>query len=68
MSNLHKSKWYDLIDILNSPSRYLDDIFTINNLAFEKYVPDICKTERQLNKANTPDKETFVDLNINMYW
>ena len=29
MSNLHKSKQFDIIDMLNDTSRYLDDIFTI---------------------------------------
>ena len=31
MSNLHKLKRYDLIDMFNDTSRYLDDIFTIKN-------------------------------------
>ena len=35
MSHLHKSKWYDLIDMFNDISRYLDDIFTIDNIEFE---------------------------------
>ena len=65
MSNLHKSKPYDLIDMLNDTYRYLDDIFTIDNPEFEKHIPDIYPTELQLNKANTSDKETsFLDLNI----
>ena len=65
MSNLHKSKQYDLIDMLNDTSQYLDDIFTIDNPECEKYIPDIYPTELQLNKANTSDKETsFFDLNI----
>ena len=41
MSDLHKSKHHDLIDMFNDTSRYLDDIFTIDNPAFEKYIPDI---------------------------
>ena len=46
-------------------SLYLDDIFTIDNPEFEKYIPDIYPAELQLNKANTSDKETsFLDLNI----
>ena len=46
-------------------SRYLYDIFTIDNPEFEKHIPDMYPTELQLNKANTPDKETsFLDLNI----
>ena len=64
MSNLHKSKRYDLIDMFNDTSRYLGDIFTIDNREFEKHFPDIYPTELQLNKANTSDKETFLDLNI----
>ena len=65
MSNLHKSKHYDLIGMFNDTSRYLDDIFTIDNSKFEKHFPDIYPNELQLNKANTSDKETsFLDLNI----
>ena len=63
MSYLHKSKRYDLIDMFNDTSQYLDDIFTIDNPEFEKHIPDIYPTELHLNKANTSDKETsFLDL------
>ena len=65
MSDLHKSKRHYLIDMFNDISRYLDDIFPIDNPEFEKYIPDIYPAELQLNKANTSDKETsFLDLNI----
>ena len=65
MSNLHKSKQYDLIDMFNDTSRYLDDIFTIDNPEFEKHIPDIYPTELHLNKAITSDKEiSFLDLDI----
>ena len=65
MSDLQKSKRFDLIDMFNDTSRYLDDIFTIDNPEFEKHIPDIYSAELQLNKANTSDKETsFLDLNI----
>ena len=65
MSNLHKSKRHDLIDMFNDTSRYLDDLFTIDNPEFEKHIPDIYPTELQLNKTNTSNKETsFLDLNI----
>ena len=62
MSNLHKSKQYDFIDMCYDTSRYLDDIFTINNPEFEKHILDIYLTELQLNKAIamiTSDKDTF---------
>ena len=65
MSNLQKSKRFDLIDKFNDTSRYLDDIFTIDNPAFAEHIPDIYPRELQLNKENTSDKETsFLDLNI----
>ena len=65
MSNLQKYKRFDLIDKINDTSRYLDDIFTIDNSAFAEYNPDIYPRELQLNNANTSDKETsFLDLNI----
>ena len=65
MSNLHKSKQYDVINMFNDTSRYLDDIFTIDNSEFDKHIPDIYPTEFQLNKTNTSDKETsFLDLNM----
>ena len=56
MSNLHKSKQYDLIDMFNYTSRYLDDIFIIDNPEFEKHIADIYPTELQLNKAITTKK------------
>ena len=63
MSDLHKSKRHDFIDMFNDTSRYLDDIFTIDNPEFEKYIPGIYPAELQLNKTNTSDKETsFLDL------
>ena len=67
MSHLHKSEWYDLIGIFNDTSRYLHDIFTIDNPEFWNHIPDIYPTEFQLNKSNTStsDKETsFLDLKI----
>ena len=65
MSDLQKSKRFDLIDMFNDTSRYLDDIFTIDNPVFEKHISDIYPAELQLNKANTSDKETsFLDLKL----
>ena len=65
MSNLQKSKRFDLIDKFNDTSRYLDDIFTIDNPEFADYIPDMYPRELQLIKSNTSDKETsFLDLNI----
>ena len=58
MSNVQISQRYDLIDMLNDTSRYLEDIFTIDNPEFYKYIPDIYPTELQLNIINNSDKET----------
>ena len=50
--------------MFHDTSRYLDDIFTIDNPEFEKHIPDIYPTELQLKKANTSDRETsFLYLN-----
>ena len=65
MSNLQKSKRFDLIDKFNDTSQYLYDIFTIDNPEFAEHIPDIYQRELQLNKENTSDKETsFFYLNI----
>ena len=59
MANLQKSKQFELIDKFNDTSRYLDDIFTIDNPEFAEHIPDIYPRELQLNKANTSDKENI---------
>ena len=65
VSNLQKSKRFDLLDKFNDTSRYLDDIFTIDNPEFAEHIPDIYPRNLQLKKANTSDKETsFLHLNI----
>ena len=65
MSNLQKSKRFDLIDKFNDTSRYLDDIFTFDNPEFAEHIPDTYPRELHQNKANASDKETsFLDLNI----
>ena len=65
MSDLHNSKRFDLIDMFNDTSRYLDDIFTTDYPEFEKHIPDIYAAQVQLNKANTSDKwNSFLDLNV----
>ena len=47
MSGLNKSKRYDFIDMYNEATRYLDDIFNIDNPEFEKHIPDIYPAELQ---------------------
>ena len=64
-SNLRKSKRFDLIDKFNDTSRYLDDIFTIDNPQFAEHFSYIYPREFQLNIANSLDKETsFLDSKL----
>ena len=67
MWNLQKSKRFDLIDKFNDTSRYLDDVFTIDNSAFAEHIPDIYPRELQLKKANTSDKvKSFLNFCQNL--
>ena len=56
ISDFHKSKRHDLIDMFNDFSRYLDEIFIIDNPEFEKYIPDIYPAELQLKKQTLQPK------------
>ena len=40
MSNLQKLKRFDVIDMFNDTSRYLDDILTTDNPEFEKHISE----------------------------
>ena len=50
--SLSDDKQADVIDAFNTTSRYLDDIFNINNVYFDNMVSQIYPSELQLNKAN----------------
>ena len=67
-TSLTKEKRYDLIDVFNSNSRYLDDLLNIDNIHFEYMVHRICPAELRLNKANASDTEAaFLDLNLSIH-
>ena len=57
--SLSDDKQADIIDTctFNTTSRYLDDIFNINNVYFDTMVSQIYPSELQLNKAKTSDTE-----------
>ena len=56
-----------IIEAFNTTSRYLDDLFNINNPYIEQMVGQIYPTELQLNKANYSDTEApFLDLNLSI--
>ena len=57
-----------MIEAFNSTSRYLDDLFNINNIHFEQMVHKIYPAELQLNKVNAFDTEAaFIDLNLSIH-
>ena len=55
MMSLSGDKQADVIDVLSTTSRYLDDILNINNVYFDTMVSQIYPSELQLDKANTSD-------------
>ena len=63
MMSLSDDKQADIIDALNTTSRYLDDILNIDNVYYDNMVSQIYPSELQLNKTNTSYTEaTFLDL------
>ena len=57
----------DIIEALNSTSRYSDDLLNIDNPYFEGLVNKIYPPELQLNKAITSDTEApFLDLYLSI--
>ena len=63
MVSLSDDKLTDIIDALDTTSRYLDDILNINNVYFDNFVSQIYLTELQINKTSTSDTEAaFLDL------
>ena len=65
MVSLSDDKLADIIDALDTTSRYLDGILNINNVYFDNIVSQIYLTELQINKTNTSDTEAaFLDLNL----
>ena len=69
MMSLSDDKQTDIIDTLNTESRYLDDILNINNVDFNNMVNQMYPSELQLNKANIYDTEAafFILAFINFY-
>ena len=57
MLSLSDNNQTDIIEALNTTSRYLDDLLNIDNPNFEQMVGQIYPTELQLNKANSSDTE-----------
>ena len=67
MISLFDDKPTDVIDALNSTSRYLDEILYFNIVYFDNMVSQIYPSELQLNKANTSDaKAAFLELHLSI--
>ena len=67
MDSLNHDNQPDVIEALNSTSRYLDDLLNIDNPYFEGIVNQIYPPELQLNKANISDDEApFLDLHLSV--
>ena len=65
MKSLSRENQADIIEAFNSTSRYLDELFNIDNIYFDQMVDRIYPTELQLNRANSSDTEApFLDLNL----
>ena len=67
MLSLSDNNQADAIEAFNSTSRYLDDLFDIDNPYFRQMVGQIYLTELQFNKAISFDTETpFLDLDLSI--
>ena len=59
MMSLSNAKQADVIDALNSTSRYLDDILIINNVYFDNMVSQIYLSELQLKETRSVTMNIF---------
>ena len=65
--SLSDDNQFEVIEALNSTSRYLDDLLNIDNNFFDSMVNHIYLSEFQLNKANVSDTEaSFWDLHLSI--
>ena len=65
--SISDDKQADVNDIINTTSRYLDDILNINNVFIDNMVSQIYSSELQMNKANSSDTEAaFLDLHLSI--
>ena len=60
MKSLTKEKRYDMIDVFNLTSRYLDDLLNVDNIHFEQMVHRTYPAELHFNKANASDTEAHI--------
>ena len=67
ITSLSDVKQAEIMEAFKSTSRYLGDLYNIDNPYFEDMVNRIYSPELQLNKANTSDTEApFLDLHLSI--
>ena len=67
MTSLSNDNQADIIESFNSTSRYLDNLFDIENPYFEGMINQIYPPKLQLNKAYTSETETpFLDFHLSI--
>ena len=67
MMSLSDDGWGDVVDALNTASRYSDDILNINGVWFDNMVGQVYSSELQLSKADASDTEAkFFDLHLSI--
>ena len=62
MMSLPDYKQADIIDAFYTTSKYLEDIFNIDNVYFDTMTSQIYPSQLQLSKANTSDTESAFRL------
>ena len=58
MMSLPDDKQVDIIDAFYTTSKYLEDIFNMDNVYFDTMISQIYPSELQLNEANTSDTKS----------
>ena len=67
MLSLSDDNQSEVIEAVNSTSRYLDDLLNIDNNFFDSMAHHIYLSELQLNKVNLSDTEaSFLDLHLSI--
>ena len=67
MTSVSDDNQADIIEAFDSASRYLDDLFSIDNPYFVGMVNQIYPPQLQLIQANTSDTEApFLDLHLSI--
>ena len=67
MLSLKSDTQSDIIEAFNNTSRYLDDIFNIDNPFFDTLFPFIYPKELRLSKTNESDfSAPFLDLDLSI--